>query len=236
MQSSITLESDILKDNYTEYVSKKFDLDGISKVTTMIPLPDIEELKTFNWNIGLIIGNSGSGKSTILNKIGTVAAPYYDETKAVISQFQNLGEEDAALLLQGVGIASVPTWLKKPHELSNGEKSRLDLAWSINNNPEGQPILIDEYTSVVNRLAAASMSNALQKLIRRQNLQIILASCHFDILPWLRPDWVFNLNKTKDGAVAIERLVYSDSAEYSLYPQINENDQLTEKLFIDGNS
>jgi hypothetical protein len=36
------------------------------------------------------------------------------------------------------------------------------------------------------------MSNALQKYIRRTNKKIILASCHFDIMEWLLPDWTYS--------------------------------------------
>jgi len=39
------------------------------------------------------------------------------------------------------------------------------------------------------------MSNALQKYIRRTNKKIILASCHFDIMEWLQPDWTYSPNK-----------------------------------------
>lgn len=229
MQEVIQLESLIKRDNYTEYVCNKFDMQNKEKVVTSVPMIESEDLEQFNWNIGLILGNSGSGKSTILSRLGRVLTPTYNEEASVISQFTSLTEEEACTALQGVGISSVPTWLKKPHELSNGERARLDLAWTIINTPEGEPIIIDEYTSVVNRLAAMSMSNSLQKWIRRLGKKIILASCHFDIIPWLTPDWIYNLNKQEGGYCEIERMVYSDDEEYTLYSQISEEDQLTNK-------
>mgnify|MGYP000557251467 FL=1 len=57
---------------------------------------------------------------------------------------------------------------------------------------EGEVILIDEFTSVVDRDVAKAMSNALQKFIRRSNKRIILSSCHFDIMEWLLPDWTYS--------------------------------------------
>ena len=65
-------------------------------------------------------------------------------------------------------------------------------------------ILIDEYTSVVDRDVAKAMSNAVQKYIRRTNKKIILASCHYDIMEWLQPDWIYSpsrgvLEKKSDG-------------------------------------
>ncbi len=56
-------------------------------------------------------------------------------------------------------------------------------------------ILVDEYTSVVDRDVAKAMSFALQKYIRRENKRIILASCHYDILEWLMPDWTYSPQK-----------------------------------------
>ena len=59
-----------------------------------------------------------------------------------------------------------------------------------------------------------------------------MASCHFDIIEWLNPDWVFNLNKQNEGNVDIERLIYKDSEEYKTYDNINKNNILTEKYEI----
>lgn len=39
------------------------------------------------------------------------------------------------------------------------------------------------------------MSFALQKYIRRENKRIIVASCHYDILEWLMPDWTCSPQK-----------------------------------------
>ena len=60
---------------------------------------------------------------------------------------------------------------------------------------EGEIIFVDEYTSVVDRNVAMAMSNALQKYIRKNKKRIILATCHYDIFEWLRPDWIYDLNK-----------------------------------------
>ena len=44
----------------------------------------------------------------------------------------------------------------------------------------------------MDRDVALSMSNALQRYVRRKKLSIILASCHFDIMDWLNPDWIYS--------------------------------------------
>ncbi len=52
---------------------------------------------------------------------------------------------------------------------------------------------MDEFTSEVNRETAKSLCVSVSKYIRKKNLKnIVLASCHKDIIPWLQPDWVFD--------------------------------------------
>ena len=231
--SKILLETDIVVDNYTEYVCDKYDLQTRSHITTEIPMIDEEDLSTFTWNIGLICGNSGSGKSTVLNKLGNPSVPAYDYSKSIISQFPNMTESDVCDLLSSVGLSSVPVWMHKPNELSNGEKARLDICWIIANAKENDIILIDEFSSVINRDCAKSLSFALQRYVRKYNLKIILASCHFDIIEWLNPDWIFNLNKqNENGECDLERLLYSDNEEYDTYKMMNPNAILSDEYKI----
>ena len=228
----IILNTKVNVDNYTEYVCDKYDLQTREEIITEVPLLDINELNDFNWNIGVICGNSGSGKSTLLSVIGEVKTPTYDYDKSIISQFPHMSEHDVCNLLSSVGLSSVPVWLHKPSELSNGERARLDLCWILANAKEGETILYDEFSSVVNRPCAQSMSFALQRYVREKNIKIILASCHFDIIEWLNPDWVFNLNKQTNGKCEIERFIYQDDKEYALYNNINNKDVLTNEYKV----
>jgi ABC-type ATPase with predicted acetyltransferase domain len=143
-----------------------------------------------------------------------------------------MSEHDVCELLSSVGLSSVPVWLHKPNELSNGERARLDLCWILANAKENEIILYDEFSSVINRAVAKSMSYALQRYVREKNLKIILASCHFDIIEWLNPDWVFNLNKQTNGECEIERFIYKDDEEYQLYNNINKKDILTDEYTV----
>ena len=94
-----------------------------------------------------------------------------------------------------VGLGSVTSWLKPYHVLSNGEKMRVNLAYNLLSNTD--LIVFDEFTSVVDRDIAKTTSLAVQKNIRRTNKKFIAISCHFDIINWLMPDWVYN---TDDGS------------------------------------
>jgi ABC-type lipoprotein export system ATPase subunit len=228
----IFLQSKVLVDNYTEYVCDKYDLQTREEIITEVPLLDTSELSDFKWNIGVLCGNSGSGKSTLLSTLGEPKNPIYDYSKSIISQFPHMSEHDVCELLSSVGLSSVPVWLHKPNELSNGERARLDLCWILANAKENEIILYDEFSSVINRAVAKSMSYALQRYVREKNLKIILASCHFDIIEWLNPDWVFNLNKQTNGECEIERFIYKDDEEYQLYNNINKKDILTDEYTV----
>ena len=228
----ILLESKIIVDKYCEYIFNNYDIQNRDITTTEVPLPsheDMEEMNSSHWNIMLICGKSGSGKSTILREIGNVKPNEYDYNKAVISQFDGYTEEEVCDLLGGVGLSSVPTWLRKPQELSNGERARLDLCKAIYDAGKGQIIYVDEFTSVVNRDVAKSMSHALQRYIRQKDLKIVIASCHFDIIEWLNPNYIFNLNhKDENGNVELEKIVYTDDAEYKASQYIKDEQILSD--------
>jgi GNAT superfamily N-acetyltransferase len=116
----------------------------------------------------------------------------FNNEKSLIGNFDFLEPKEAASLLSSIGLSSVPTWLRPFSALSNGEQYRAELAYKIGIAKENDTILIDEYTSVVDRDVAKAMSYALQKYIRKNKKKIILASCHFDIMEWLLPDWTYS--------------------------------------------
>lgn len=196
---SIVLKSKVQKDEYTEYIQKCFDLK-ISDVSKVCIPNKLHIEKISHWNIGVICGASGSGKSTILKHLAhkngsDIARPSFDNNKTLISNFDTMTPKDATMLLSQMGLASVPTWIRPFNVLSNGEQYRASLAKAVSDAKDGEIIFVDEYTSVVDRNVAMSMSNALQKYIRKHNKKIILATCHYDIFEWLMPDWIYDLNK-----------------------------------------
>lgn len=181
----------IINDRYTEYIYEAFDIQNKEETSVKIPI-NFAKCKTFDWNIGVIYGGSGTGKTTLLKEFGSLTLDSFDEEKPLISNFDWLEPKEATFLLSAMGLASVPTWLRPFSLLSNGEQYRASLAYKVGKAKDGDVILIDEFTSVVDRDVAKAMSNALQKYIRRENKKIILASCHFDIMEWLLPDWTYS--------------------------------------------
>ena len=190
----IELKHKIINDQYTNYVYDAYDIQNKEETNVIIE----NNIKIdFDWNIGVIYGGSGSGKSTLLKTFGEINNPKFDNDKSLISNFNWMTPEEVTHLLSAMGLSSVPCWLRPYSTLSNGEQYRANLAYCVAKAKENDIILIDEYTSVVDRDVARAMSNALQKYIRREKKKIILASCHFDIMEWLNPDWIYSPNKRR---------------------------------------
>lgn len=149
-----------------------------------------EELIPDNFNIGLIVGSSGSGKSLLLDKFGH--ANYFTWSgKAIASHF--LDYKDAEKRLLGAGLNSIPMWLTPYSILSTGQKYRADLAKSLKSG-----VTFDEFTSVIDRNTAKSLSNSVQKFIRKEDMNgIVFASVHKDIIEYLKPDWVYDTDTRK---------------------------------------
>lgn len=147
------------------------------------------------WNIGCIVGMSGTGKSTIAKELYSVFQTSYSD-KAIIDEMpQNKSVEEITKTFTSVGLSSPPSWLKPYSVLSNGEKMRVDLAKAILSDEE--VIVFDEFTSVVDRDVASVVSSVVQKIIRKQNRKFIAVTCHYDVLDWLQADWVFSTDEMK---------------------------------------
>jgi ABC-type molybdenum transport system ATPase subunit/photorepair protein PhrA/GNAT superfamily N-acetyltransferase len=146
-----------------------------------------------DWQIGIIVGKSGTGKTTIAKQLfpESYITNYDYQSETVLDDMpKNCSIDDITQAFNSVGFSSPPSWLKPYSVLSNGQKMRVDLARAILENQE--LFVFDEFTSVVDRQVAQIGSFAMQKAIRKTKKQFIAISCHFDIIDWLLPDWIFN--------------------------------------------
>ena len=152
------------------------------------------DIENKQWNIGLIVGGSGTGKSTIAKEVFGEFSQYEYTRKSVIDDMpKGKSIKDIEKAFTSVGFASPPSWLKPYEVLSNGEKMRVDLARNILDDKE--IIVFDEFTSVVNREVAKTASYAISKAIKKQKKKFIAVSCHSDIIEWLEPDWIYDTDK-----------------------------------------
>lgn len=172
-----------------------FDLD-IKKINEhFLGNIDIEDKE---WNVGLIVGGSGTGKSTIAKEIYGDGYFFYNEYKAqsVIDDMpEGKSIKEITMAFTSVGFSSPPSWLKPYAVLSNGEKMRCDLALCL---LKDDPVFVfDEFTSVVNRGVAKTASFAIQKAVRKKGRKFVAVSCHSDVIEWLQPDWIYNTDEQR---------------------------------------
>lgn len=192
----VILKSEVNKEFRCQVAANSLDIDVEKK--------SIHHLKINNinipdkWNIGLVYGNSGSGKTTMIKHLfgDKIFEVKLDEDKPIINQLpEDMSYEDCAKMLNGIGLNSVPCWIRPVKTLSNGQRARAEAVYLMTQSDE--IIFIDEWTSVVDRTVAKAMSLCLYKYAKRNNKRLVLCSCHVDILEWLNPDWMIDCNKQK---------------------------------------
>lgn len=166
-----------------------------------------------DWQIGAIVGPSGSGKTTIARAAFgpscTDAARRWSRRQAVIDEFGEAPIKTITATLTAVGFSSPPAWLRPYRTLSDGEKFRCELARALLTG--GPRVVFDEFTSVVDRTVARVGSAAVVKAVRRRRIparQFVAVSCHYDILPWLEPDWVLDMATGRLDRGSLQRPLY----------------------------
>lgn len=180
-------------DEFTKMVEANFDYDftGESKFYPYACPPQVNDALDFN--ILVITGASGKGKSTFLKEFKgyKTNAKVYDSTKAIVSNFST--PQEASEKLSAVGLNSMPVWCRPRNVLSVGEGFRADLALNIDDYT-----IFDEFTSTIDRNVAKSTCNSIQKYIRNKNItNVVFCSCHKDYIPFLKPDYVIDLDLEK---------------------------------------
>lgn len=147
------------------------------------------------WQVGLVVGPSGSGKSSIGRRCWGGSAYLHGFEWGggpIIEEIAPEAPFDAvAGALSAVGLGSVPSWLRPHAVLSTGERFRADLARALLCGRDR--LVIDEFTSVVDRQIARVGAAAFTKAWRRDpGRKVVLLSCHRDIVEWACPDWVLD--------------------------------------------
>jgi hypothetical protein len=192
----ITVSSTVVDSPRVAQVRGIFDLP--SERTSLIEW-DVElPLGERPWNLGLIVGPSGCGKSTIIRHLFADAlvlqAPLaeWPANRSVLDAFPSeMSIKEIVELLSSVGFSSPAAWLRPFRVLSTGQQFRVGLARLLAAAEPGQPVVVDEFTSTVDRTVAQVGSAALARSVRRRNQQFVAATCHEDVEAWLQPDWVY---------------------------------------------
>lgn len=154
-------------------------------------------VEDIDWQIGLIVGASGSGKTSIGKQLfggGKLIDLYsnWPGDAPIVDAISPGSDFDTVTgSLANVGLGDVPSWLRPFNALSNGQQFRAGLARLICDAPD--EVIVDEFTSVIDRQIAKIGAMAFAKGWRRNmGKRVVLLSCHYDIVEWLQPDWVFD--------------------------------------------
>lgn len=190
---NIQVESPVYDSFRAAKVRSMFNVseDQGSRHEVRVDLPLNEQ----DWKIGAVIGPSGTGKTTLGRHLfggGKLHQGFeWDAEKPIIDQIgADLDFTKVTGALASVGLGTVPSWLRPYQVLSMGEKFRADMARIVIEQPEA--IVIDEFTSVVDRQIAQIGAAAFSKAWRRTQGQVVVLACHYDIIDWLQPDWVLD--------------------------------------------
>ena len=189
-----------------------------------------------DWNVGLIVGPSGAGKSVLARHLYAKELKRGEAIKwsaqSVIDDFaEAVSIEEISGVCQSVGFNTIPAWLRPYAVLSNGEKFRVDIARRLL-ELKGT-IVVDEFTSVVDRQVAKITSHAVQKYIRAHKRKFVAVTCHHDIEDWLQPDWIVEmpevafrrrlLRQRPPIELEIRRVSYSLWSKFAPYHYLTSN-------------
>jgi ABC-type ATPase with predicted acetyltransferase domain len=142
-----------------------------------------------------INGQSGSGKSLLLKELvaqmraeGLHVADLNEivlEEKPVIELVGRTTTE-AADLLAKAGISDAWIYIRKPSELSDGQRYRLKLAKVMESGADVW--IADEFGAVLDRVTAKVIAFNMQKVARTNGKTLIVATTHTDLKEELGPN------------------------------------------------
>jgi ABC-type ATPase with predicted acetyltransferase domain len=157
---------------------------------------DNQDIEVNQGDVVYITGQSGSGKSVALREIGSqmhkaglqvvdIDMIHMDPTKPLIDQIGKTTTE-ALSLLSIAGLNDAYLFIRKPQELSDGQRYRFRLAKLIESG--AKVWVADEFLAVLDRVTAKVIAFNLQKTARKLGATLIVATTHTDMVADLAPN------------------------------------------------
>lgn len=173
---------------------------GLGLDETEFVIFDKLELDVPDGSVVYITGQSGSGKSLLLRELAKQMSARgksvinldhieFDPTKTLIDQI-GTSVTDGLRLLSLAGLNDAYLFIRKPQELSDGQRYRFRLAKAIETG--AQVWVADEFMAVLDRTAAKVISYSVQKTARKVGATVIVATTHTDMVQDLSPSLYIN--------------------------------------------
>ena len=157
---------------------------------------DNQTLEVEQGDVVYITGQSGSGKSLALRELKVQMATEglaiadidevpLDTTKPLIDQI-GANTAEALNLLSIAGLNDAYLFVRKPQELSDGQRYRFRLAKIIESG--AKVWVADEFLAVLDRTTAKVIAYNLQKVARKMGATLMVATTHTDMVEDLAPN------------------------------------------------
>lgn len=156
---------------------------------------DKQEIEVRPGDVVYITGQSGSGKSVLLRELQTIMGAANMKTadldrielldKPLIDQIGK-NTNEALNLLSIAGLNDAYLYIRKPAELSDGQRYRFRLAKIIESGADVW--FADEFLAVLDRDTAKVIAFSLQRMSRKVGATLIVATTHTDMVPDLAPN------------------------------------------------
>ncbi len=185
---------------------------GVDEEREVTVVPEME-LEINPGDVALIVGDSGSGKTVMLRMIASRLSRFrafrplvwqsgvaVDPGELVVHGVGGSVEE-AVKILSHVGLNEAFIFLRRFRELSEGQKHRYLLAKAFDSG--AKTIIIDDFCSPLDNVAARVVAYTAQKLARRMGVTFIAATTRRDIVDDLNPSIL--ISKGFGEEVEVER-------------------------------
>jgi ABC-type ATPase with predicted acetyltransferase domain len=158
---------------------------------------DNQEIEIEQGDVVYVTGQSGSGKSTVLRELAAAmkkaGAHVADIDKVELRDvplIDQIGRDTthALELLSIAGLNDAYLFVRKPAELSDGQRYRFRLAKLIESGADVW--IADEFLAVLDRTTAKVIAFNLQKIARRQMATVLVATTHTDMKDDLAPNLI----------------------------------------------